>query len=213
MTRHRRFLIGAFAIAALSIGASADQASANTKWMRAKLGHSQAILGAVVTSNWAVLDKESRALALVVRDPAWVFALTEPEYLRQSDAFSRALQDLIQASAKRNLESAADAQIALTATCVRCHVHMTRQRSHIALLGPSTTDVGPDVDVVRHPPQKVRRLERIEDHVRASRIEIPHALRLPFRQVQSGHLGVLRLNQANPITKVLAQRLLHLCLS
>ena len=69
--------------------------------MRAKLAHSQAILGAVVTSNWAVLDRESRALALAVRDPAWGVALTEPEYLRQSDAFSRALQDLIEASAKR----------------------------------------------------------------------------------------------------------------
>ena len=41
--------------------------------MRAKLAHSQAILGAVVTSNWAVLDRESRALALAVRDPAWGF--------------------------------------------------------------------------------------------------------------------------------------------
>lgn len=134
MTRYIRFLIGAFAIAALSTSASADQASFAqdrpqlSKIMRAKLGHSQAILGAVVTSNWAVLDKESRALALVVRDPAWVYALTEPEYLRQSDAFSRALQDLIEASAKRSLESAADAQVALTASCVRCHVHMTRRR-------------------------------------------------------------------------------------
>jgi len=96
--------------------------------MRAKLGHSQAILGAVVTSNWTVLDKESRALALAVRDPAWVFALTEPEYLRQSDAFSRALQDLIEASAKRDLEAAANAHVTLTASCVRCHVHMTRRR-------------------------------------------------------------------------------------
>jgi hypothetical protein len=96
--------------------------------MRAKLGHSQAILGAVVTSNWSVLDRESRALAMVVRDPAWIAPLTEPEYLRQSDAFSRALQDLIEASARRNLESAAEAQIALTASCVRCHVHMTRRR-------------------------------------------------------------------------------------
>jgi cytochrome c553 len=82
----------------------------------------------VVTSNWAVLDRESRALALVVRDPAWAIALTEPEYLRQSDAFSRAVQDLIEASAKRNLEAAADAQIALTTSCVRCHAHMTRRR-------------------------------------------------------------------------------------
>jgi hypothetical protein len=123
-----RILVGAFVIGALTIGASADQAAQLSRVMRAKLGHSQAILGAVVTSNWAVLDRESRALALAVRDPAWGIALSEPEYLRQSDAFSRAVQDLIEASAKRNLESAADAQIALTSSCVRCHVHMTRRR-------------------------------------------------------------------------------------
>jgi hypothetical protein len=128
MTTNLRILVGALAIGALSIGASADQGAQLNKVMRAKLGHSQAILGAVVTSNWAVLDRESRALALAVRDPAWGAALTEPEYLRQSDAFTRALQDLIEASAKRNLESAADAHIALTASCVRCHLHMTRRR-------------------------------------------------------------------------------------
>lgn len=123
-----RIAIGIFAIVALCGGASADQAPRLNKVMQAKLGHSQSILAAIVTSNWSALDRESRALALVVRDPAWAVALTEPEYLRQSDAFSRALQDLIEASAKRNLESAADAHIALTASCVRCHVHMTRRR-------------------------------------------------------------------------------------
>lgn len=128
MTRHVRIVIGALVFAALSLSVSADQGAQLNKVMRAKLGHSQAILGAVVTSNWAVLDKESRALALVVRDPAWVFALTEPEYLRQGDAFSRALQDLVEASAKRDLEAAANAHIALTASCVRCHVHITRRR-------------------------------------------------------------------------------------
>jgi hypothetical protein len=125
---HVRTLIAAAALAAVAMSASADQGNQLNKVMRAKLGHSQAILGAVITSNWAVLDKESRALALVVHDPAWGFALTAPEYLRQSDAFSRALQDLIEASAKRNVESAANAQIALTASCVGCHVYMTRRR-------------------------------------------------------------------------------------
>jgi hypothetical protein len=134
MKMAKRCALGACAIVGLTIGASADQAPSRlSRVMKAKLAHSQAILGAVVTSNWAVLDKESRALAQVVRDPAWGFALTEPEYLRQSDAFSRALQDLIETSAKRNLESAADAQIALTASCVRCHLHMTRRR--VANLG------------------------------------------------------------------------------
>jgi hypothetical protein len=115
-------------VLAVGVSVSADQPAQLSKVMRAKLGLSQSILGAVVTSNWPVLDKESRALALAVRDPAWGFALTEPEYLRQSDAFSRALQDLIEASAKRDLEAAGNAHVALTASCVRCHLHMTRRR-------------------------------------------------------------------------------------
>ena len=128
MSNLQRFVICGCVILGLS-GTSADQGKpALSRIMQAKLAHSQTILGAVVTSNWAVLDRESRALALVVRDPAWLAPLTEPEYLRQSDAFARALQDLIEASAKRNLESAANAQIALTASCVCCHVHMTRRR-------------------------------------------------------------------------------------
>jgi hypothetical protein len=128
MSTTKRLLFGACVIVGSTIGASADQGAQLNKVMRAKLGHSQAILGGVVTSNWAVLDRESRALALAVRDPAWGFALTEPEYLRLSDVFSRALQDLIEASAKRDLEAAANAHIALTTSCVRCHVHMTRRR-------------------------------------------------------------------------------------
>ncbi|RPI50584.1 MAG: hypothetical protein EHM55_21020 [Acidobacteria bacterium] len=123
-----RWFLAAGLIGVLSVCASADQTPAFSKVMRAKLGHSQAILAAVITSDWASLDRESRALALAVRDPAWAAALTEPEYIRQSDAFSRALQDLIEASARRDLEAAGNAQITLTATCVRCHLQMTRRR-------------------------------------------------------------------------------------
>ena len=128
MRRCLVLLIGTCAIGALSLDVSADQSPQLSRVMRAKLGHSQAILGAVVTSNWAVLDRESRALALAVRDPAWGVALNQAEYLRQSDAFQRALQDLIEASAKRDLESAGNAQIALTSSCVRCHLDVTRRR-------------------------------------------------------------------------------------
>lgn len=105
-----------------------DQAPALSRVMREKLAHTQALLAAVIKSDWKTMDRESRALALAVRDPAWSFALTDPAYLRQSDAFSRALQDLIEASAKRHLEAAATAHVNLTMTCVQCHVHMTRQR-------------------------------------------------------------------------------------
>ncbi len=128
MTTAARWLVIAGLTAGLSVSVQADQAPQLSKVMRAKLGHSQAILGAVVTSDWASLDKESRALAMAVRDPAWNAALTGPEYLRQSDAFSRALQDLIEASARKDLEAAGNAQIALTSSCVRCHLLMSRRR-------------------------------------------------------------------------------------
>lgn len=112
----------------LGVTSVADQAPALNKVMREKLVRSQAILAAVITSDWSTLDRESRSLAAVVRDPVWATSLTEPEYLRQSDAFSRALQDLIEASAKRDLEAAGNADVMLTASCVRCHMHMTRRR-------------------------------------------------------------------------------------
>ena len=128
MSPYMRIVVGMCVMAAFSLGASADQGPQLSRVMREKLGHSQAILGAVVTSNWHVLDRESRALAMAVRDPAWGATLIGPEYLRQSDAFSRALQDLIEASAKRDLELAGNAQLALTSSCIRCHLDITRRR-------------------------------------------------------------------------------------
>ena len=112
----------------MGVCASADQTPELNKIMRAKLGHAERILGAVVTSDWDTLDREGRALAAAVRDPAWGRTLIEPEYLRQSDAFSRALQDLIEASARRDLEAAGNAQLMLTASCVRCHLYISRNR-------------------------------------------------------------------------------------
>ena len=128
MTASVRNLLAACVVAGMSVPASADQVPQLSRIMREKLGHSQAILGAVITSNWTVLERESRALALAVRDRAWTAPMSEPEYLRQSDAFSRALQDLIEAGTKRDLEAAANAQVSLTTTCVRCHLHMSRRR-------------------------------------------------------------------------------------
>ena len=128
MTTLSRTALVCLLTALLGATASADQGPQLSRVMREKLVHSQAILGAVLTSNWTVLDRESRELALAVRDPAWTAALTGPAYLRQSDAFSRALQDLIEASATRDLEAAGKAQVNLTTTCVQCHLQMSRRR-------------------------------------------------------------------------------------
>jgi len=95
--------------------------------MRAKLDHSQKILEAVVTSNWQLLDEESRQMAQVVRDPAWQ-SLVMPEFIRQSEAFLRATQDLSEASKARDLERASLGFVSLTTSCVNCHRYLARAR-------------------------------------------------------------------------------------
>jgi len=105
----------------------AAQRPATARVMREKLAHSQKILEAILTSNYAQLEQESAALARVTKDPAWT-VLRGPEYLRQSEAFLKVLGDL-QANAKqRNLDAAAERYTELTMTCFRCHRYMKDQR-------------------------------------------------------------------------------------
>lgn len=95
--------------------------------MREKLTRSQKILEAVVTSNWPGLDAETRALEALTNDPAWA-VLKAPEYQRQSAAFRRAIQELRQAAANRDLEKTPAAYNAVTLRCVECHRYVARER-------------------------------------------------------------------------------------
>jgi cytochrome c553 len=112
------------------VGASvaSGQTPSLSRVMREKLEHSKAILGAVVMSDWTTLDRESRALARAAKDPSWTAQLNAPEYLRQSDAFERALRDLIAASARRDLSAASKAEVSLTTSCVGCHQYVAGKR-------------------------------------------------------------------------------------
>ena len=113
LIRFKAVLVLCVVAAIATLSAAGDQAPRLSLVMRQKLDHSKAILGAVVTSDWATLDRESRALARATQDPVWI-ALTAPEYLRQSAAFQRALQDLIEASARKDLDAASKAEVTLT---------------------------------------------------------------------------------------------------
>jgi hypothetical protein len=121
-------LTAAVLLFAVAAGTSSSAQTARMKQvMRAKLDHSQRILEAVVTSNWQMLDREARGMAMVIRDPAWS-ALAMPEYIRHSEAFLRATNDLIEAAKLRDLESASLGLISLTTSCVSCHRYLARAR-------------------------------------------------------------------------------------
>lgn len=113
--------------ASLGLSAAGNQTPALKRVMREKLEHSQKILEAVVTSDWMALERHSRELERLTDSPAWS-VLKTPEYVRQSAAFLRATQDLLEAARQRDLETAPVAYVSLTLSCVQCHRYVARAR-------------------------------------------------------------------------------------
>jgi|KBSMisStandDraft_5_1062788.scaffolds.fasta_scaffold177337_2 hypothetical protein len=116
---------------ALWLGVTAQPALAQTaqtrQVMREKLELSQVLLGAVVTSNWASLDKTTKALTAVINRPGWQ-VLASPEYVQQTRAFLNATQALQNAGAARDQRTALTAYNSLVASCVECHRYVARAR-------------------------------------------------------------------------------------
>jgi len=95
--------------------------------MRQKLEHAQKILEAVVTSDWASLEANTRELERLTHDPRWAI-LKYSEYAQRSAAFTRAIQTLHTAAAQRDLDATPKAYVDLTLQCVECHRYLARAR-------------------------------------------------------------------------------------
>jgi len=54
--------------------------------------------------------------------------LTSPDYLRQSAAFVRAMDDLVEAAKQRELDSAAVGYTVMTMRCYQCHRYLKGAR-------------------------------------------------------------------------------------
>lgn len=118
-------------VVVLVAGVPGREAQAQTvalnRVMRQKLEDAQGVLGALVTSNWAELERRSRALGRATSDPAWL-VLRTPEYTKQSEAFVFAVNDLVEAASRRDAEAAPLAYVALTMRCLQCHRYVARAR-------------------------------------------------------------------------------------
>jgi len=120
-------LLGVLLLVVMSDPLAFGQTPATGRVMREKLGHSQKILEAILTSNFALLERESMALAKATESPAWM-VLKGPEYMKQSDAFLKALRELTDAAKAHDLDAAAQRYNALTTTCFGCHRSMKDRR-------------------------------------------------------------------------------------
>jgi hypothetical protein len=124
---NRKWHIAVALSACLGFAASAAQGPELNSVMREKLQHAQKILEAVVTSDWASLETNSRDLEQLTNDPRWV-VLKYPEYARQSAAFRQTIRDLHTAAAQRDLDKTPQAYVAMTLKCVECHRYLARAR-------------------------------------------------------------------------------------
>jgi hypothetical protein len=95
--------------------------------MREKLAQSEQALEAVVTSNWAALDRHGRTLQALTQEPGWQ-VLQMPEYARQSEMFVRSTQEVIDAARMRDQETALRAYNGLVSSCVQCHRYVAWSR-------------------------------------------------------------------------------------
>ena len=103
------------------------QTAATGRFMREKLDHAQKVLEAIMTSNYAMLDRESAALEKVTNDSAWM-VLKTPEYRRYSASFVRAAGNLAAAARDRDFDAAEAANQALMTSCYQCHRYIKNAR-------------------------------------------------------------------------------------
>jgi hypothetical protein len=117
----------AVVVVALGMTEVSSQSPQLGRVMRAKLQQSQGLLAALVTGDWADLERRSQELEALTRDPAWA-VMNAPEFSRQATTFLRATEDLIDAARRRDPEGAPLAYVSLTLACVRCHQTVARSR-------------------------------------------------------------------------------------
>jgi len=94
-----------------------------SKFMRAKLTHSQAVLEGLAMEDYDQIAKSAQQMALLSQATSWQ-VLQTPEYMQQSADFRRTANSLTEAGKKKNLDGAALAFVELTLKCVNCHKYV-----------------------------------------------------------------------------------------
>lgn len=98
--------------------------------MRTKLSNTQALLKAIVTSDYKEIDRAASGLAKIneMEIVSWQTA-PRREYTQQAMLFMSAVDDLRDASGRHDMEGVGAAYTALVTTCVHCHVFVRDARA------------------------------------------------------------------------------------
>jgi hypothetical protein len=121
--------LGVLGLLALAVTAQAAEPNDQTlsRFMRAKLGHSQKILEALAVEDFGTIAKSAQEISLISQAELWQVFKT-PEYLQHSNEFRRAADAVTDAAKKKNLDGAALAYMDMTLKCVNCHKYVRKVR-------------------------------------------------------------------------------------
>lgn len=114
-------LAGLLGLGWLALGAGPDSGTAEV--MRRKLGHSQQVLRALATADFAVMETNALRLARLSEASGWSPSKSA-EYQLFTQEFRRAAEELAGAARARNIDAATVAYTQLTFSCVACHKHL-----------------------------------------------------------------------------------------
>jgi hypothetical protein len=104
--------------------------------MRTKLTNTQVLLKAIVTTDYKEIDRAAVALTRI--SEAEIVSWQNPpkrEYTDQAMLFMTSVDDLREASRKRDIEGVGAAYSNLITTCVHCHTYV-RDARVASLVGP-----------------------------------------------------------------------------
>ena len=127
----------------LLVAVSARPASGDARMqeiMRTKLSNTQALLKAIVTTDYKEIDRAVAALNRIgeMEIVSWQNP-PKPEYTKQAMLFMSSVDDLRQAAQRHDIEEAGNAYSALITTCVHCHAYVRdARRASLALAMPRT---------------------------------------------------------------------------
>lgn len=125
----------------LLIASGTPPASGDTRMreiMRTKLSNTQSLLEAIVTSDYKEIDRAAAALGRIseMEIVSWQNA-PKREYAQQTMLFMSSVDDLREASRRRDIEGVGAAYASLVTTCVHCHAYV-RDARQASLPGAST---------------------------------------------------------------------------
>jgi cytochrome c556 len=95
--------------------------------MKAKSGYAHRLLDAVVLAEFETVRDQAFRLKAVAGTADWN-VMDTPEYVRESEAFIRATDRLLQSAGSKNPEAVALAFVEVTLSCVHCHRYVSANR-------------------------------------------------------------------------------------